>query len=80
MQSILQKVDTVFDIMELEDDERNGLLQLDDVQMADVARFCNRYPNIELNFEVENKDSIKRCIGVPKISVVRICFSFSVGN
>ncbi len=24
----------------------------------DVARFCNRYPNIDLNFEVQNKDGI----------------------
>ena len=32
----------MFDIMELEDEDRNKLLQLDDKQMADVARFCNR--------------------------------------
>ncbi|KAF0300039.1 putative U5 small nuclear ribonucleoprotein helicase [Amphibalanus amphitrite] len=37
-----QEVTTVFDIMELEDEDRNKLLQLDDKQMADVARFCNR--------------------------------------
>ena len=38
----LQEVTTVFDIMELEDEDRNKLLTLDDKQMADVARFCNR--------------------------------------
>nr|CAH7746700.1 unnamed protein product [Callosobruchus chinensis] len=51
-------VETVFDIMELEDDDRSKLLQLTDSQMADVARFCNRYPNIELTYEVMDKDRI----------------------
>lgn len=52
-------VETVFDIMELEDNDRIKLLQLTDSQLADVARFCNRYPNIELSFEVQHKDRIK---------------------
>ncbi|KAJ8969793.1 hypothetical protein NQ314_001578 [Rhamnusium bicolor] len=51
-------VETVFDIMELEDEDRSKLLQLKDSQMADVARFCNRYPNIELTYEVLDKDQI----------------------
>ncbi|CAH8533023.1 unnamed protein product [Heterobilharzia americana] len=47
------KVETVFDLIELEDDERNQLLNgLTQAQMADVARFCNRYPNIEITYEV----------------------------
>lgn len=48
--------------MEMEDEDRSGLLQLSDLQMADVARFCNRYPNIELSYEVADKDSIKRWV------------------
>merc|ERR1719330_2212904 len=51
-------VESVFDIMEMEDEDRNKLLQLTDMQMADVARFCNRYPNIELNYEVLDKESL----------------------
>lgn len=51
-------VETVFDIMELEDEDRSKLLQLTDAQMADVARFCNRYPNIEMTYEVLDKDKI----------------------
>ena len=35
-------VESVFDIMEMEDEDRNKLLQMTDIQMADVARFCNR--------------------------------------
>ena len=45
--------------MELEDDDRIKLLQLSDAQMTDVARFCNRYPNIELSYEVQNKDRVR---------------------
>ena len=46
--------------MEMEEDERNELLQLSESEMADVARFCNRYPNIELSYEVADKDEITR--------------------
>jgi len=46
--------------MEMDDDERNALLQLTESDMADVARFCNRYPNIELTYEVQDKDKLKR--------------------
>lgn len=55
-----QGVESVFDIMEMEDEDRNALLQLSDAQIADVARFCNRYPNIELSYEVVEKESIRR--------------------
>ena len=53
-----KNIETVFDIMELEDDDRTRLLQLSDAQIADVARFCNRYPNIEMSFEVAERDNI----------------------
>merc|ERR1711992_481829 len=33
-------VESIFDIMELEDDIRDQLLQLNEDEMADVARFC----------------------------------------
>uniref|UniRef100_A0A3Q2ZMJ6 U5 small nuclear ribonucleoprotein 200 kDa helicase n=1 Tax=Kryptolebias marmoratus TaxID=37003 RepID=A0A3Q2ZMJ6_KRYMA len=52
-------VESIFDIMEMEDEDRTALLQLSDAQMADVARFCNRYPNIELSYEVAEKDNVK---------------------
>ncbi|PIO38393.1 hypothetical protein AB205_0016380 [Aquarana catesbeiana] len=52
-------VESVFDIMEMEDEDRTELLELTDSQMADVARFCNRYPNIELSYEVADKDIIR---------------------
>ena len=53
-----KEVESVFDIMELEDEVRDSLLELDNDQMADVARFCNRYPNIEVEYSVLSKDNL----------------------
>uniref|UniRef100_A0A2K6LB31 SEC63 domain-containing protein n=1 Tax=Rhinopithecus bieti TaxID=61621 RepID=A0A2K6LB31_RHIBE len=63
-------VESVFDIMEMEDEEWNALLQLTDNQITDVARFCNRYPNIELSYEVVDKDSIRS--GRPVMVLVQL--------
>ncbi|NXK14740.1 U520 helicase, partial [Herpetotheres cachinnans] len=68
--SSLQGVESVFDIMEMEDEDRNALLQLSDAQIADVARFCNRYPNIELSYEVVEKESIRS--GGPVVVLVQL--------
>ena len=51
-------VESVDDILDLEDSERNTILQLSDSQMQDVARFCNRYPNVHVSHEVLNQDSL----------------------
>jgi len=53
-----KKLESIFDVMEMEDDERNSLLELSESDMADVAQFCNRYPNIELTYEVQDKEVI----------------------
>ncbi|ORX48547.1 Sec63-domain-containing protein [Hesseltinella vesiculosa] len=53
-----QGVESVFDIMELEDDVRNSALQMDGRQLAQVAKFVNRYPNVEIGFEVANDDDL----------------------
>jgi len=63
-------VESIFDIMELEDDIRDQLLQLNEDEMADVARFCNRYPNIELEYSVKHKDSLSA--GAPVNVEVRL--------
>ncbi|KAG1222083.1 hypothetical protein G6F68_020744 [Rhizopus microsporus] len=44
--------------MELEDDVRNDCLRLDQRKMREVARFVNRYPNIEVGFDVADKDEV----------------------
>ncbi|KAI9277671.1 Sec63 Brl domain-containing protein [Umbelopsis sp. AD052] len=51
-------VESVFDIMELEDKDRDEALQMDQRKMKEVARFVNRYPNIEIGFEVADDDAI----------------------
>lgn len=45
-------VETVSDLVEMEDDEREALLAMSPEQVADVARVCNRFPSIDLNFRV----------------------------
>ncbi|ORX36116.1 Sec63 Brl domain-domain-containing protein [Kockovaella imperatae] len=51
-------LDSVYDIMELEDDERNDLLRMNDRQLARVAKFVNSYPNVEVTYSVEDADSL----------------------
>lgn len=45
-------IESPLGILELEDDVRDSLLQLPPAKMADVARFCNAYPNVDVEFEV----------------------------
>lgn len=51
-------VETVYDIMALEDEERDEILTLDDAQLAQVATFVNNYPNVELTYSLENLSSL----------------------
>lgn len=46
-------VDTVFGLLELEDDVRSEILSMDGAQLADVAKFCNNYPSIEIEYKVD---------------------------
>ncbi|KAL2915246.1 Pre-mRNA-splicing helicase BRR2 [Polyrhizophydium stewartii] len=47
-------VEQVFDIMEMEDADREAALAITPQQMADVARYVNRYPNVEVTFKVDD--------------------------
>jgi len=53
-----KNLDSVFDLTDLEDDERNEVLQMEPNELGDVARFCNRYPNVEVNYMVEDEDDV----------------------
>lgn len=53
-----KKIESIFDIMDMEDDDRNELLPLSTAKMTEVAKFCNRYPNIEVSYDVVNKENI----------------------
>jgi len=52
------EVETIYDLLEMEDDARVELLQMTPAQLNDVARVCNVYPSIELAFEVEDEDEV----------------------
>ncbi|KAL0006651.1 hypothetical protein SO802_008153 [Lithocarpus litseifolius] len=52
-----KNIETVFDLVEMEDDERRELLQMSDEQLLDIARFCNRFPNIDMTYEVLENDN-----------------------
>jgi len=53
-----EPIESVFDILSLEDDVRNDLLRLPEHKMADVAVFCNSYPNIDVGFKVQDADDV----------------------
>ncbi|KAM1358157.1 hypothetical protein ACFX13_046032 [Malus domestica] len=42
----------------MEDDERRKLLEMSDAQLLDVQRFCNRFPDTDVNYEVLGCESI----------------------
>lgn len=50
-------VESIFDILDLEDDVRDNLFRLSQEKMSDVAVFCNAYPNIELSYELDIEDN-----------------------
>jgi pre-mRNA-splicing helicase BRR2 len=49
-------VEGIFDLMELEDSKRNSILSLEKAKLADVARFVNQYPNIDVQFEMDSEN------------------------
>nr|CAG8498239.1 12986_t:CDS:2 [Entrophospora candida] len=51
-------IESVFDIIDLDDDDRNSLLQMNNKQLREVARYVNRYPNIEFNHVLLDKDEL----------------------
>jgi pre-mRNA-splicing helicase BRR2 len=53
-------VQSVFDLLDLEDDDRRARLgALSDRQYADVAIACNRYPNVEVSYELHDGDALR---------------------
>ncbi|XP_028119477.1 DExH-box ATP-dependent RNA helicase DExH12-like isoform X1 [Camellia sinensis] len=54
-----KSIETVFDLVEMEDDERRELLQMSDSQLMDIAQVCNRFPNIDLTYDVVDGDNVR---------------------
>jgi len=66
-----KKIEDVFDVMNMEDDARTQLLDgLSQSQLMDVARACNRFPCISLEYKVQNAEALN-CGGSARI-VVRL--------
>lgn len=51
-------IESVFDLLEMDDADRRALLNMSEQQLEEVAQVCNRYPSIELSYEVEEQDDI----------------------
>ncbi|KAH7862903.1 hypothetical protein Vadar_010909 [Vaccinium darrowii] len=54
-----KSIETVFDLAEMEDDERRELLQMPDSELMDIARSCNRFPNIDLTYDMVDGDNVR---------------------
>lgn len=62
-ESILAKcekmgISTVYDIMALDDDERDDIMTLDEEKLILVADFINNYPNIELHCRIDSNEEL----------------------
>ncbi|KAL5720578.1 RNA helicase [Ranunculus cassubicifolius] len=62
-----KRIETVFDLAEMEDKERCELLQMSDSQLLDVSRFCNNYPNIDVSLEVVDSGNVTAGVDVTLI-------------
>jgi hypothetical protein len=51
-------VEDVIGLIEMEDADRAKLLGMPEAKLEAVAKWCNRYPDIDLKFDIEDKDDI----------------------
>lgn len=48
-----KNIESVYDIMEMEDDDRDKLLKFAEPQLIEIADFVNNYPNVEITYEFD---------------------------
>eukprot|EP00879_Flechtneria_rotunda_P006108 GHRR01006421.1.p1 GENE.GHRR01006421.1~~GHRR01006421.1.p1 ORF type:complete len:1855 (+),score=687.13 GHRR01006421.1:742-6306(+) len=65
-----KEVSTVFDLIEMDEEERRELLQLSDRQLDEVTAVCNRYPDISVTTELP--DGPKVAAGDPVTLIVNL--------
>ncbi|KJA17891.1 hypothetical protein HYPSUDRAFT_205863 [Hypholoma sublateritium FD-334 SS-4] len=65
------EIESVYDVMEMEDDQRNQLLQMTPVQMRDVATFVNSYPTLDVSHELIKGEYTAGAPIVLKVSLAR---------
>ncbi|OIT02200.1 dexh-box atp-dependent rna helicase dexh12 [Nicotiana attenuata] len=54
-----KSIETVFDLLQMENDERHELLQMSESQLMDIAGFCNRLPNIDLTYDLLDGGNVR---------------------
>ncbi|KEH28731.1 U5 small nuclear ribonucleoprotein 200 kDa helicase [Medicago truncatula] len=54
-----KSIETIFDLLKMEDVARRELLNMPNSYLFDIARFCNRFPNVDLLYEVLQNDSVR---------------------
>lgn len=54
-----KNVETVYDIMALEDEEREDIMPANESEVFEIANFVNNYPNIELEYLIEQTETFK---------------------
>ncbi|KAK1376653.1 SEC63 domain-containing protein [Heracleum sosnowskyi] len=54
-----RSVETVFDLMEMENNERQELLQMSDSQLFEIAKICNCFPDIKFTYDILNNEDIR---------------------
>lgn len=52
-------VETVFDLLDLDDNVRTGILKFPTEKLSDIAKFCNSYPAIEVSFEMTGNGKVE---------------------
>ena len=53
-----KQIEHVIDLIDLEEEDRNHVLQMSDGEMQDVIRYCNRYPSIDVDHMVDDNDDL----------------------
>ena len=54
-----EDVESIFDIMELDDDVRDDIFRLPLAKMDDVATFCNTYPSVGLEYKIVDENEVE---------------------
>lgn len=51
-------VETIYDVMALEDEEREDIMIMDNHKLVKVANFINNFPNIELKYSLDTSEPL----------------------
>ncbi|CAB57421.1 U5 snRNP complex ATPase subunit Brr2 [Schizosaccharomyces pombe] len=63
-------VHDVFDIIDLDDEKRTELLHMDNAHLAKCAEFINKYPDIDIDFEIEDSEDVHA--NSPSVLIVQL--------